>query len=60
MEAANRFGEDLEKLGLKYGVNSLAVYGERLVSHVNNFDIENMRSTLHTFPEIINRMKKEV
>ena len=51
------FGNDLKNLGRKKQLDFLSGYGERLIDHVENFDVEKMQLTINEFPGIIKTLK---
>lgn len=57
IEGVKAFGMRLKELGLSCHFDYLTNYGERLILHVNNFDINNMRATINEFQEMVNRLK---
>jgi len=51
------FSKKMYKLGETYDLSVLKQYGQALISHTNNFDIEQMDHTLYDFPKIIALIK---
>ena len=48
----------IKQLGEKYQINIIIDYGENLLFHSNNFDIENMQYTLNAYPDLIKQIKE--
>ncbi len=57
VKAVQKFGQDLEKLGEEYSMNTLTKFGSDLIIYINNFDIRKMRFLLSGFPELIDQLK---
>jgi len=53
-----RFANFIKQLGEKYQINIIIDYGENLLLHSNNFDIENMQYTLNAYPDLIKQIKE--
>jgi hypothetical protein len=51
------FASKCRELGQKYEFVILVSYGNRLLSAINNFDIDNMLKTLQEYPKILNTFK---
>lgn len=52
-----KFGQNLKQLGLKFNILYLADYGERLVLHVNHFDVSGMKAAIDEFPLFLSKLK---
>jgi CheY-like chemotaxis protein len=52
------FGKNMKVLGKEYGMPGLMEFGENLLLHVNNFDIDQMRATLETYPDMVQRIQQ--
>ena len=53
-----RFANFIKQLGEKYQINIIIDYGENLLFHSNNFDIENMQYSLNAYPDLIKQIKE--
>ncbi|MBF0397807.1 MAG: response regulator [Desulfobacterales bacterium] len=51
------FGMSVKNFGEQYRLDILFEYGEKLISYVDTFDIENIRKHLSSFNQIINTVK---
>lgn len=51
------FGHHIKNQGGKYNLKPLEQYGSELITHVSNFDIENINLLLNSFPDLIGKMK---
>ncbi len=51
------FALNLKTTGLKFNIEMLKSYSDRLVLHAKNFDIDNMNELLHSFSDIVERIK---
>ena len=52
------FAYKLKDLGKKYDIEILIRYGNRLLTSVNNFDVDTMLKTLNEYPELLNTILK--
>ncbi len=52
------FAEGIHHIGITYTIKLLADYGDRLIMHCDNYDIEKIDSSLADFPAYINKMKE--
>lgn len=57
MEEVKRFGEELKNFGLEHNLNILSDYGDEIATHVDNFDVTNMKLAIDDFPRIIHTLK---
>ncbi len=57
IEDVKNFGTDLKDLGLEYNLNLLSEYGDRLIIHVDNFDVINMQQSISEFPDLLSILK---
>ncbi|MCP3944211.1 MAG: PAS domain S-box protein [Desulfobacteraceae bacterium] len=57
MKEVKRFANGLKDLGKSHHLDFLIKYSDHLISHVDHFDIDNMRYTIADFPEIIKKLK---
>ncbi len=53
------FGEVIWTFGKKHKLNKITEYGENIVLHTNNFDIEKIETYLNSFPNLINELEKK-
>ena len=51
------FGKGLKELGIKYQLDYLSNYGDSLILHVENYDIDNIRYVINQFPVILKKLK---
>lgn len=51
------FARKCRELGQKYELGILVSYGNRLLSAINNFDIDNMLKTIQEYPKLLNTFK---
>jgi two-component system sensor histidine kinase EvgS len=56
-DAIGEFADRIIQLGEANSITLLTAYGEDLRGHVESFDVENMNTTLDTYPELIERIK---
>ncbi len=59
VKLVNRFSKDLKELGASGGLKFVEEYGEKLLIHVESFDINNIRNSLAEFPELVKRLKSK-
>ena len=52
------FGENVKILGVQYGLSRHLTFGEELLVHVTNFDIDQMRTTLETYPDLVAQIQQ--
>jgi hypothetical protein len=52
------FGENLFELGNKNNIPLLQEYGETLQSQAEIFDVAGMNSTLESYPQLLEQLKK--
>jgi len=52
------FGKSIRKLGEQYSLGMLTGFGTKVAEHVGSFDIENINTTLDSFPQIIDTIKQ--
>ncbi len=57
VNAVEEFGKGLKDLGFFNKINLLTKFGKDLLTHVENFDIDNIRIKIKEFPEVINKIK---
>ncbi len=57
MKVVRKFGKGLEALGLKYTIALLSNYGRDLLLYANNFDVENMKTMIEDFPEVVKELR---
>jgi len=53
-----KFANSIKKLGKKYQIKTIIEYGEKLLLHVNNFDIENIQAILKNYHGLIKQIKE--
>ena len=51
------FAWNLKETGSDFNIEILNTYGDNLVLYARNFDIDKMNELLHSFPEIIDKVK---
>jgi len=51
------FGLHIKAQGGKYNIKPLEEFGNYLIAHVNNFDVENINLLLNSFPDLIGKLK---
>ena len=51
------FANSIKKLGKKYQIKYIIEYGEKLLLHVNNFDIEKIQESLKDYHDVIKQVK---
>ena len=51
------FAEEMQELGSKYSADMLSDWGKKLSIHSNNFDLENLTTSLNEYENILNRIK---
>ncbi len=56
MEEVKKFGKDLKSLGIEFKINPLADYGERLLIHVDNFDVAGMLVAIDEFSFLVSKL----
>nr|WP_320189875.1 ATP-binding protein [uncultured Desulfobacter sp.] len=54
------FGLELKNLGSRYNFIYLEAYGNELISYVDSFNINGMRSFIDAFPKIVEQLTKEM
>ncbi len=52
------FARQIKKLGEKYSLIILEKFGSMLLTHVGNFDIEQIEASLDAYPQLIERLKR--
>jgi signal transduction histidine kinase/response regulator of citrate/malate metabolism len=55
-----RFAEKISDLSVKYSIPVLNSYADTLKRHTESFDLNNIRSALARFPEIVKELKEKV
>ncbi|MDM8543839.1 AAA family ATPase [Desulfococcaceae bacterium HSG9] len=60
VKAVLKFGQDLEKLGQEYNIDTVTKFGADLIVYINNFDVRKMRFLLSGFPELIEQLKPQI
>jgi PAS domain S-box-containing protein len=51
------FAYELKEIGKKYNLNMLIDYGNRLLSSINNFEIDTMLRIIKEYPKLLNTFK---
>jgi hypothetical protein len=51
------FGLHIKNQGGQYNIKPLVEYGDELIAHASNFDVENINLLLDSFPKLISKMK---
>jgi two-component system sensor histidine kinase EvgS len=54
LEEVEEFAFKIRELGKKYNLDILLSYGNRLVTSINNFDIDTMSKILSEYPKLLN------
>ncbi len=57
MNEVRIFGKGLNKLGEKFENEIVSNYGQGLLSHADNFDVDGMRAEIDKFSELITKLK---
>ncbi len=57
IQEVEKFGKDLRDLGLEYSINPLTDYGERLLVHVDSFDVAGMLIMIDEFTFLMSKLK---
>ena len=60
VKAVLKFGQDLEKVGQEYNIDTVTKFGADLIVYINNFDVRKMRFLLSGFPELIEQLKPRI
>jgi cytochrome c peroxidase len=51
------FAEEMQELGSKYNAGMLSDWGKKLSIQSNNFDLENLTSSLNEYENILKKIK---
>ncbi len=57
IKEVEKFGKNLRDLGLEFKINPLTDYGERLLVHVNNFDVGGILIMIDEFTFLMSKLK---
>ena len=57
IKSVRAFAKNLKILAERFDIALVSDYGERLLSHANNFDVKNMRTTIFEFPTLIETLR---
>jgi len=52
------FAQEIIATGRNYHLGFISDYGEQLLATIDNFDVEEMRITLDSFPDLLKQLKK--
>lgn len=52
------FAQEMIDLGTRYKIGFISEYGQQLLSAIENFEIEEMRTRLESFPNLIKQLKR--
>ena len=52
------FAQEMIDLGTRYKLGFISEYGQQLLSAIENFEIEEMRTKLESFPNLIKQLKR--
>lgn len=52
------FAEKVHRIGDEYNIRFLIDYGDRMISHCDNYDIEKIDQSLSAFPDYLKKMKE--
>jgi PAS domain S-box-containing protein len=52
------FAQEMIDLGTRYKLGFISEYGQQLLSAIENFEIEEMRTRLESFPNLIKQLKR--
>jgi 5-methylthioribose kinase len=56
-EDIEAFGTQINVLGACYSVSGLEAFGERLLAHARNFDVEQMTIALKSYPAMVEEIR---
>ncbi len=57
IKEVKKFAVDIKNLGNNYGIELLLQFGDKLITYVDNYDVDEMLSTINEFPELIKKLK---
>jgi len=52
------FGAEMRETGDKNSINLLSIYGADLMEEAASFDVEKIRNTMNSFPELVKKLEK--